>query len=317
MNEHDKQHLQTAKAQLELIRRQQGIGTPASLPTPRQALERVRTVAQTLYVQTSQGGAAPPPSPVCPVCHNFRFVRRDLPPAHPDFGKSVPCPSCHDQWIEANRAREMAPRWQLSAQEQATARKPFGRRRDYPIVEEAARRLSTFVANAIAGTPTHHYFTLDGTPGTGKSHLCLRAAFKASEVPVSVIYITGTALSEKLKDFGYKDWDTSRRDADTRRGLAISDLTTARLVVLDEIDHITGDWTNDYLLEILNRRRRNNLATLLAGNNLSLLGRESDRHLSVTPVLSRLKGREGIWMDFSAVPDARGLTFATPKETAS
>lgn len=220
--------------------------------------------------------------------------------------------------MEASRAHEMAPRWQLSEADLAIARKPFGRRPEFPVVEEAARRLKTFVANAIAGTPTHHYFALHGTPGTGKSHLCLRTALKASEVPVSVVYTTGTALAEKFKDFGFSDAsDSSKREAHDRRSLAMSDLTTARLVVLDEIDHISSDWTNDQLLEVLNKRRGRNLCTLLAGNNLYLLGRESDRAHSISPVVSRLKGREGIWMDFSAVADARGLTFATPEERAS
>jgi hypothetical protein len=262
MNTQDRHDLTAAKAQIEHIRRQQGIEPPApALKPPTSALERIQHDVRDAYIRTLQAPAAttPPAPPQCPTCRDLRFVRRDLPPAHPEFGKSIPCPTCHTGWMETTRAQEMAPRWSLTDEERTLARKPFGRRAEYPIVEEAAHALSRFVAGAIAGTPTHYYFTLDGTPGTGKTHLCLRAALKASEVPISVIYTTGTALSEKLHDFGYKDIDATRRDADERRRLVISDLTTARLLVLDEIDHITGDWTNDYLLEILNRRRSRNL----------------------------------------------------------
>ena len=315
MTEEERRSLEIAKNQVQHLRDQHGIGgTPAPLPDPRAALERIRTEARAAYVRTLQNGAPrpDPPGPVCPTCNNSRFVRRDLPPYHRQFGRSIPCPTCHTAWAEKNRAGEISPRWELSEEDRAIAVKPFGRRKDYPIVEEAARRLSLFVINAITGTPTHHYFTLDGTPGTGKTHLCLRAALKAGEVPVSVIYTTGTALAEKLKDFGY-DWE-SRREADENRQLTMSDLTTVRLLVLDEIDHIKGDWVNDQLLEILNKRRSQNLCTLLAGNNLYLLGRESDRRLSVAPVVSRLRGRDGIWIDFTAVPDARGINFAAPRE---
>lgn len=327
MNAEDRRHLALAKAKIEHIRRQQGIDSSEPvLKPPTSALERVRLAAETAHHRTPK---TPPPSapPPCPTCRDLRFVRRDLQPTHPEFGKSIPCPTCHTTWMEATRAGEMAPRWHLTDEERTLARKSFGRRAEYPIVEQAAHALSRFVANALAGTPKHYYFTLDGTPGTGKTHLCLRAALKASEVPVSVIYTTGTALSEKLHDFGYKDSDASRRDADERRRLVISDLTTARLLVLDEIDHITGDWTNDYLLEVLNRRRSRNLCTLLAGNNIYLIGRDSDRRrttrngeevrLNAAPVVSRLRGREGIWIDFTLVSDARGVTFATTKEPAS
>lgn len=321
MNDQDKRDIEIAQSIVEHARHRQGIGNAVTLPTPRHALERIRHEARTLHARTVRESGSvppPPPTPICPVCRNFRFVRRDLSPRHPDFGKSIPCPSCYARWMEASRAHEMAPRWQLSDADRAVARKPFGRRPEFPVVEEAARRLSTFVANAFAGTPTHYTFALHGTPGTGKSHLCLRAALKASEVPVSVVYTTGTALAEKFKDFGFKDAsDSSKREAHDRRSLAMSDLITARLVVLDEIDHISSDWTNDQLLEVLNKRRSRNLATLLSGNNLYLLGRESDRAHSISPVVSRLRGREGIWMDFSGVADARGLTFASPKECAS
>ena len=314
MTEEERLALEQATRQIRHIRNQQGIGTAHPLPTAARALQQVKTEVRAAYVRTLQQGEQKPPAPsqVCPTCSNFRFVRRDLPPHHREFGKSIPCPTCHAGWVEKNRANEISPRWELTETDRTTGQKPFARRHGYPIVEEAAQHLGRFVSNAIAETPTHFYFTFDGNPGSGKTHLCLRAAFRASQAPVSVIYTTGTALAARMRDFGYDD--ESRRESDHNRALVMSDLITVRLLILDEIDHINGDWTNDQILEVLNKRRSRNLCTILAGNNLYLLGRESDRRRAMSPVVSRLRGRDGIWIDFTAVPDARGINFAAPRE---
>lgn len=40
---------------------------------------------------------------LCPTCKDMRFVTRDLPVAHPQFGKAIPCPKCN------RSARESQP----------------------------------------------------------------------------------------------------------------------------------------------------------------------------------------------------------------
>lgn len=43
---------------------------------------------------------------VCPVCLGFRFVRRDVPVGHPDFGRELRCQAC----CEGNQVNEVKER---------------------------------------------------------------------------------------------------------------------------------------------------------------------------------------------------------------
>jgi DNA replication protein DnaC len=56
-------------------------------------IERAQRLKRIRENPLPQGRArhASDPVPDCPICKNARFVRRDVPVDHPDFGRAVPC----------------------------------------------------------------------------------------------------------------------------------------------------------------------------------------------------------------------------------
>jgi hypothetical protein len=76
----------------------------------------------------------------------------------------------------------------------------------------------------------------------------------------------------------------------------MQDLTRVPLLILDEAEKATGEWFANQMLDVINIRRNNRLATALAGNDLYLLP---------APVLSRAQAKGCDFLSLAGVPDAR------------
>lgn len=224
------------------------------------------------------------PEVTCETCRGARYVsvRNAQPP------RTAPCPDCWHEWFAARIRRQ----WPLSEREEELSRKRFLRRPDAPEMAQVVRTVSAFAARVIAGDAD--MLSLTGTVGIGKTHLMLLLHHKVSRHNRAVIYRTATTIQRHLQNFGYDS--ESRREADRRRELAINDLTRVPLLILDEAEKATGEWFQNQMLDIINIRRNNRLATALAGNDLYLLP---------APVLSRAQAAGRDFVNLNGVPDAR------------
>lgn len=223
----------------------------------------------------------------CDVCKGARRVQRGGTSGLPAY---IHCPACWQEWYASQTRR----RWPLSAKEQELTRKPFNRRPDAPQMAHAYKTVKAFGERVIEGTAD--MLALTGTVGIGKTHLMLLLYHQVDSANRAVIYRTATSIQRILQNFGYDD--ESRREAEHRRGVAMNDLTKVPLLILDEGEKATGEWFENQMLDIINIRRNNRLATALAGNDLFKLP---------APVISRARAQGCDFLTLAGVADARPL----------
>lgn len=223
----------------------------------------------------------------CEVCKGARRVQRGGTVGLPVY---IHCPACWQEWY----ASQVRRRWRLTDKELELTHKPFNRRPDAPQMANAYKTVKAFGERVIAGTAD--MLALTGTVGIGKTHLMLLLYRQVDAAERAVIYRTATSIQRILQNFGYDD--ESRREAEHRRTIAMNDLTKAPLLILDEAEKATGEWFENQMLDIINIRRNNRLATALAGNDLFKLP---------APVVSRARAQGCDFLALGNVADARPL----------
>ncbi len=227
----------------------------------------------------------------CPTCGDAGVVVRRDNPLRP---RAIPCPDCAALRLRARIRRQ----WPLTDAELALGQKAFVARTDAPQMADVYAAVQVFGSDVLAGKAD--ILSLSGNVGIGKTHLLLRLYAYVDAAGRAVIYRTATRIQSILQTFGYDD--VSRADANRRRDIAIHDLTTVPLLLIDEADRArsnTGYYEN-LLLDILNSRRATRRATVFAGNDLA-----HDVRGLPAPVLSRARSHGNRFIDLSGVPDAR------------
>ncbi|KVC81413.1 DNA replication protein DnaC [Burkholderia ubonensis] len=125
-----------------------------------------------------------------------------------------------------------------------------------------------------------------GKPGTGKSHLAIAAAM--------IVMNTGTALYLNALDLVRMVRDTWRRDSAITESAVLHELSTASLLVIDEIGVQYGtDGEQVILFDVLNRRYRDLMPTILLTN----LGAKGMKEFLGERSFDRLR-EGGIWVAF-------------------
>lgn len=224
------------------------------------------------------------PEIACETCKGARWlaVRNTIPP------RSVPCPACFYAWQAAKIARN----WAITPKETEIGAKPFRRRPDAPELAQVYHALNEYAQAVVAGEAD--MFSITGPVGIGKTHLMLRLHALVTAKERGVIYRTATHIQRLLQTFGHDP--ESRHEADVRRERITNDLTRAPLLIVDEAEKATGEWFSNQMLDIINIRRNNGLATALAGNDLYLLP---------APVLSRAQANTCYFFALADIADAR------------
>jgi hypothetical protein len=253
-------------------------------------LERIHR----LHAEGDRPKSPPVPEVSCRTCLGARHVMfRPVSGADPYL---VRCPECWDKWY----AEQIRRRWPLSDGERALGKKSFRRRPDAPEIASAYRAVVQFARDVDAGSAD--MLSITGSVGIGKTHLGMLLYSWIDAKNLSVIYRSASRLRDILQDFGYDD-DASKREADRRRQTARTDLENARLLIIDEAekgwsDHgqIKGEYFRSVMLDILNERRNHRRATMLIGNNLSVLP---------APILSRANASGNKFIALDRTPDAR------------
>lgn len=89
------------KRALDLLRRQmsgRSTSSAKALTPLSTGLVGLQAQVQTLVSAHPNPAPASSPKRVCPRCKGAKFMRRDLAPNHPDFGRAVRCPACSRPW---------------------------------------------------------------------------------------------------------------------------------------------------------------------------------------------------------------------------
>jgi DNA replication protein DnaC len=197
--------------------------------------------------------AAPPPAePACPICQDAGYVRLDVPPGHPDFGRAILC-RCQEERFAAHRReilREQALLGALASKTFANLR-PEGRYGRQP----EQYRLAVDQAKAFAEQPDG-WLVLTGVPGCGKTHLAAAIANAAIDRGEPALFLVVADLLDYLRS-------TFAPGAEARFDELFDQVCQSPLLILDDFGGTTSsEWAQEKLFQIVNRRYNARLPTV-------------------------------------------------------
>jgi DNA replication protein DnaC len=215
----------------------------------------------------TSNGDVPRPEPVrydCAICQDAGWVRFDVEPDHPNFGKLMPC-VCTAERQQARLSRELNSLSNLEALRHLTFENfdPSMRGTDgaFRIAREYART-------------TDGWLVLHGAVGVGKTHLAAAVAnaYGNRNVQAAVYFRVVPDLLDQL-----------RATFDPETGVAYDErfqqIRNANLLVLDDLGtENTTPWASEKLFQLINHRYNEQLPTVITTN--AKLDRIEDRIVS-------------------------------------
>lgn len=207
----------------------------------------------------------------CTICGGMGWLRRDLPPGHPEFGKLIPC-VCERKRRAEKRARElrevsgvsdaMLQRFTFSAFEPARAVAP---KCDMGEVKRACE--------AYAADPTG-WLVLMGLYGTGKTHLAYAIVGELLRRSAPVYAASVPEMLGMIRN-GFRD--AQGLDAEAR----LQALRRVEVLVLDDWGTEKGsDWVGETMFQVLNHRYNERMATVITTNLTPAEWRARDSRLA-------------------------------------
>ncbi len=201
---------------------------------------------------------------VCPLCgqHNvcdgLGFVRYDVPVEHPRFGKLYRCPNFP---VEADTSYQERLRkiGNLDAFADKTFENfnisPSGYTRDESLALEAAYTRARAFAADLQG-----WVLLEGSYGTGKTHLAAAIANERLKHGDKVLFVTAPDLLDYLRASYNPDSEWTYDETFER-------VRNADLLVLDDLGvENPSAWAQEKLFQILNHRYVRRMPTVITTN---------------------------------------------------
>ena len=207
---------------------------------------------------SEQNKSSLPGDPNCPICHGVGYVRLDVPPGHPQFGKLVPC-VCRTSAIEEARRRRLFAMSHLDKLGHLTFEtfKPHGRMGTGPRQARSIESAYNF-ARQFAENPSG-WLLLMGGYGCGKTHLAAAIANYCVEKGISTLFLTVPDLLDNLR-FAY---DSPEGGFEKR----FEQIRSVPLLILDDFGTQNATpWAQEKLFQILNFRYINRLPTVITTN---------------------------------------------------
>ena len=196
----------------------------------------------------------------CKTCRDLKWVRREVPLDHPDFGKAFVCPDCASQ-IQQERLLRLRATLPEAQRELTFAglkpHKPALSVKNQKLYDEAAR----FCQAYAIGEVDEPWLLLAGNPGWGKTHLAICIANYRLDHPdlnlPQANYTTFPDLLARLR----RGFDNGEYDRD------LVMYRECPLLILDDLgaEKDTG-WTHEKLYEVLDHRYAGRLSTVITTN---------------------------------------------------
>lgn len=208
---------------------------------------------------TNDAPGRPSGGSACPICKGAGFVRRDLPPDHPDFGRAIPC-RCKRKELVQRRQEQLQQLSNLGMLRHQTfdTFRPEGLGLN---TEKQSNLQHTFDAcRRYARTP-EGWLILIGGYGCGKTHLAAAIANARLEQNDEVLFVVVPDLLDHLRaTFN----PTSPVGYDER----FEQVRTTPLLILDDLGtHAATPWAQEKLFQIVNYRYNAELPTVITTNH--------------------------------------------------
>jgi DNA replication protein DnaC len=195
---------------------------------------------------------------VCPICGGAGYLRRDVLPGHPDFGRAVAC-QCKLEEIGERRLGDLQEASNLGLLSRMTFEnfRPDGvglGARDQQNLREAYLRAQDFAENPQG------WLILLGGYGSGKTHLAASIANYCLERGQPTLFVVVPDLLDHLRAT-YSPG--SAVDYDQR----FEAVLTAPLLILDDLGtQQTTPWAREKLYQLFNYRYNARLPTVITTN---------------------------------------------------
>jgi DNA replication protein DnaC len=196
------------------------------------------------------------PTPTCPVCKDYGFVRHDVPLDHPDFGRAFPC-TCRQADVR-DRLRRRSNLGPLSNRTFDS----FSTEGRGPLSELARHRLreALEVCRSYAEAPLD-WLVLSGPSGCGKTHLAAAIANRQIEKGTEAFFAVVPDLLDHLRA-------TYGPNSDVTYDELFDSVRNAPLLVLDDLGTQSGSpWAQEKLFQLLNHRFNAELPTVITTNH--------------------------------------------------
>lgn len=182
--------------------------------------------------------------PVCGTCGGGRFVRRNVPVDHPDFGEAFRCPNCNPVQHDAGFP-------------------PLFRHARFGNFEKSAGMADAYERCLAVAEGREPWAFLYGPPGIGKTHLAYAAAYQRREQgQASLVWVVPDLLARVRRTLFDEQ---GGQEAAERQMQFLGD--PGLLLVLDDLGiQKTTEWTGEELHRLLDRRYREIAPTIITSN---------------------------------------------------
>ena len=238
--------------------------------------------------------------PDCPYCGGIGFLRVDVPVGHEKFGRLEPC-VCRANEITENARQRLYELSNLERLSHLTFENfnPLGNPKAKHTITQVekdslveAKQACEDFARELRG-----WILLEGTYGSGKTHLAAAIANHSVSRNAPTLFITPSDLLDRLRS-GYTSSDMGFEER-------FDEIRNVRLLVIDDFgtQNVTS-WGQEKLFQLLNYRYINKLPTVITTN------------LILDEIESRIRSR---LMDEDFVRHVRLLTldYRHPTETSN
>lgn len=263
---------------------------------------------------------------VCARCKGARFVRLNVPPNHPKFGRALRCSSCSNPWESYREKLESL--WPVPSQILE-----LGKTGIDLTGESKIDYLVDILGKIFEKWPTGVIIALDGYYGTAKSHSLAIIYRKAWEEKKGAIYLESAAQLEsvftqferqennlKLKtQAALQNFDAVAGEAFAAeenklrlsRQRLIAELVAVPWLLIDEAQRYSrkggNGWVERNLANLINARLLRGKTTVLAGNGMGdgrIIGRRGPNPLHPS-ILDRCTAADCLWVDLNGVSSGR------------
>ncbi|MBT3336485.1 MAG: ATP-binding protein [Anaerolineae bacterium] len=236
-----------------------------------ETIKKIATATSKATTPTTSTNHDLPGDPNCKFCGGAGYLRADVEPGHPNFGKLEIC-TCRNRDVAEHVRERLFSLSNLDELKELTfesflprGRKGLGDLHATSI--EMAFNQARIYANSLNG-----WLLLQGSYGCGKTHLAAAIANFAVGMGVPTLFLTVPDLLDTLR-FSYGAEDTTFE-------ARFDEIRNAKLLILDDFgtQNATG-WAQEKLFQIINYRYINKLPLVVTTN------------LSLTEIEARIRSR--------------------------